>query len=328
MGVGINGLGSGEKVTINGEKVKERLDLRKSFSIKKYKSYNANNTPIEEPFLKINDNRYIFVNHGSSWSSENIIHTVKVDLENNDIYIYRVPLSNGDIEDNEAIFAEGFKDNTFYMSNNYSAAKNPLKKYTYNGDYETKGGFTETLITSTNEVIFNFCTGQTNQKKFYMFCQGNKFKIYDMDTNSITEICDIDLNTIRKIFLHENDNSILIITSDYKLNKLNIDTKEMTQIIDFRKKFNLEETSTEHFTDWGFSMYDNKIFCITNRHTTGEVDKWDVFKCIYDLDTEKTTKTEFYAIDNSIVYATIINDKYFIANCNDQQVRLFKKIYE
>ena len=312
--------GNSEKVTINGKKVTERLNLKEDVAIKKFKSYSAYD-PIKNSFLKIHDNRYIFFN--ASYNGDVTTSVVRVDLGKNDISIH-TPSKIVHMKSKDTVFADGFKEHTFYYIVPFSAASPEFYKGVYTGDYETKGGFQETFIAKTPSVRA-FCTDEVKQEKFYLFTTGSKVIMFDVGSKQKTEICNISLN-IEKVFFYKE--LIYIITKNMQLHKLNLNTKQITQVLDFNKKFNITEVSNVGYTGGSFSVYSSCIFYIVNCHKTGEIDEWSTLKYSYNIDTGKVEKSEFYTVDNGIENGTVLNNSYFIANSTNYIIRLLKKIYE
>ena len=321
MSVGIKTIGS-EKVTINGEKVKERLNLKKNISIvQEEKTQEATNSRPGE-IIQIAEDAFVYITSRSTKR----YGTIKYDSTEDKIYISNI----GTVSDND-IFASGFKENKFYRIYTYYNSEFEIKCVTYTGDFlNSYGKVIETVIGKAKEYTQCFCTTE-EQNEFYIISStpniGSSYDInlFDKKTQSMTLVARFEYPGDLYPKMAKYKNSIYMLLKQNDLYRVNLEKNTVTLLFKLKEKLSLDMQGIS------MTVCDKKLMFTANKSTTNS---WESIRFLYDIEKDKISTPLTIPIKNGKKYvdASFILDKYGIyqtlAESGYIRTILMKDVYE
>lgn len=255
MSVGIKTIGS-EKVTIDGKKVKERLNLKKSTQIiSEDKTSYFSKCGIGINIMQINDDAFITLISGmTSYHSYYRWRFMKYDKEKMYLKIYDTSR-----DARSGAYAQGYKNNKFYeMGYNGNHENHIIFEYTISENnlepIQTRIN-NEDLIDKTYAPLI--CCTTPEQNEFYYISDSTntnylKLRLFKKKEQTVTDIVMFTkpfpngyLNYMHKyknkiyFNMYENEKTLDTYVFEFDLEK-----KEMTRLFGLKEKFNKTDART------------------------------------------------------------------------------------
>lgn len=284
--------GGGEKVTIDGKPVTEKLELVKSF--KRFSRQRSGNhfSASGRGFI-INDYCFGVLLHSGNYPSFDSLHFFKIDKENGSII---TPLVMADWDAHDYPRYSGFKNNTFFTSRSQF-----IRESIYTGDFIESRDAYSTVYSNNNAVsqsesIDFLLLDKNNLQDIYFYTDVGNFYKTKRKTDKSTLIFSMDGRGcyFYGMGLYEGDLYYMLCQYNQRqtpcVYKLNIKEKTTTMLFDITKLFEIEPFT--YIYDGFFDINEKGEFSFAGKLYRENEKKNNFIYIKYNLKTKSKEKLE------------------------------------